>query len=495
MKTNLNCRVAVLTVITMAAFAVRPESARADVYWNGGISSDWSNPANWSGGLPSTGGAGNAVINPGSPNISPQVGTPGNTTVGQTYLSIGAGLSVVTGGELTTSDLITGIWGNSLPVSVSGGSLNVYGTLNLGAGGYAGAVDISGGTNSAIYVTDNSTLTVSGGTLSAISQLDVAGYNTNTATFNVSAGSANVGALMLNAAGKDTGASYVNLTGGTLTQLGPLSINTTHPAVLNLAGGTFILPDLFNNLENVNYWISNSHSIVAYNGAGTVNVDTTTSPGNLILTSTAGGPIRTRYWNGNVSQSWAKSNNFQSDGSNLPGVPETGNTLYLLSWGVREPLINNSSNATLNDVHVNKNMTIASGGELDTMTFKLAESSSATLTVSGGLLTATNSLDVGGYNGATAIVNVTKGTVSVGGLILNANGGYQHHGGWLAGVSHGRNAGRERSRHRRDASHGAEPRGRNARVAKQSARQCPILDERRRDFLLRTGQQHEQLQH
>jgi hypothetical protein len=421
-KTSLNRKIAVLTVTTMAAFAVWPESARADVYWNGGISSDWSNRANWSGGLPSTGGAGNAFINPGSPNISPQVSTPGNTTVGQTYLSIGAGLSVVNGGELTTSDLITGIWGNSLPVSIGGGSLTVYGTLNMGAGGYAGEVDISGGTNSAIYVTDNSTLTVSGGSLSAISQLDVAGYNTNTAILNVSAGSVNVGALTLNAAGKNTGASYVNLTGGTITQLGPLSINTTHPAVLNLAGGTLILPDLFNNLNNVNYWINNSHSIVAYNGAGTVNVDTTTSPGNLILTGTAGAPIRTRYWNGNVSQSWANPNNFQSDGSNLPGVPETGNTLYLLSWGVREPLINSSGNATLNDIHVNKNMTIASGGELDTMTFKLAESSSATLTVSGGLLTATNSLDVGGHNGATAIMNVTNGTVSVGSLFLNANG-------------------------------------------------------------------------
>src|ERR1035437_8784017 len=288
METRLNRKIAVLTVTTMAAFAVLPESARADVYWSGGISSDWSNPANWSGGLPSTGGAGNAVINPGSPNISPQVSTPGNTTAGQTYISIGAGLSVVSGGELTTSDLITGIWGNSLPVSISGGSLTLYGTLNMGAGGYVGAVYVSGGTNSAIYVTDNSTLTVSGGSLSAISQLDVAGYNTNTATLNVSAGSVNVGALTLNAAGKNTGASYVNLTGGTITQLGPLSINTTHPAVLNLAGGTLILPDLFNNLNNVNYWISNSHSIVAYNGAGTVNVDTTASPGNLILTGTAG---------------------------------------------------------------------------------------------------------------------------------------------------------------------------------------------------------------
>ena len=415
----INSKIAAFAVTTLVALTELAGSARADVYWNGGTSSDWSLAANWTGGLPSAGGAGNAVVNSGSPNISPVVSTTGNTTAGQTYISIGVGLSVVSGGDLTTSDLITGIWGDSLPVNISGGSLTMNGTLNMGAGGYAGAVAITGGTNTAIWVADNGTLTVSNGSLIVISSLDVAGYNGNTAILNVSAGSLNVGALSLNAAGKNTGASYLNLTGGTITQLGPLNINTAHPAILDISGGTLILPN--SNLASVNYWVAN-HIITAYGGTGTVNVDSISNPGNLILTGTPGASITTRYWNGNVSSSWTDGNNFQSLGSNLPGVPTAGNTLHLESWGAREPVINNAGNAALSDVHVNKSMTITNGGALATTTFTLAESGSAALAVNGGSLSAGNYLDLGGYNGATAIMNLSGGSVTVGNLYLNLNG-------------------------------------------------------------------------
>ena len=128
------------------ALAAIPLTSHADVSWNGSTSSDWSLAANWTGGLPSAGGAGNAVINPGAPFATPFVSTLGNTTVGQTYVSIGAGLNVVSGGQLSTVDLITGIWGNSAAVNVSGGGLNISGLLNMGAGGYDGDVVISGGT-------------------------------------------------------------------------------------------------------------------------------------------------------------------------------------------------------------------------------------------------------------------------------------------------------------------------------------------------------------
>jgi hypothetical protein len=127
----------------------------------------------------------------------------------------------------------------------------------------------------------------------------------------------------------------------------------------------------------------------------------------------------TRYWNGNVSQSWSDPNNFQRQGDNAPGVPQAGDTLQLLSWGVRDPLINNSGNAAINDIHVNHNMGIASGGVFDTMYFKLAESGSATLTISGGSLSAGNHLDIGGYGGGIGTMNVYGGTVTVGGLYLN----------------------------------------------------------------------------
>ena len=73
---------------------------QADVYWNGSADADWANATNWTGGSPSQPGAGNAIINSGNPNATPTVSTLGNTTVGQIYVSIGAGLNV-TGGSLS----------------------------------------------------------------------------------------------------------------------------------------------------------------------------------------------------------------------------------------------------------------------------------------------------------------------------------------------------------------------------------------------------------
>lgn len=212
MKIKTNLKIAVLAVTTMAALAVLPESARADVTWNGSASSDWSNPANWTGGLPSGGGAGNAVINPGTPFATPVVSTAGNSTVGQLYVSIAGGLSVVSGGQLNTSDLITGIWGNSATVSVSGGLLALSGILNMGAGNWDGDVSISGGTITAPA----------------------------------------------------------------------LSINTTGGASLDLSSsGSFITAS--SQLGNVNYWIANN-AITANGGLGTVNVDTISQPGSIVLT-------------------------------------------------------------------------------------------------------------------------------------------------------------------------------------------------------------------
>jgi len=150
-------------------------------YWNGSVSSDWANAANWTGGLPA--GTGAAIINPGSPYLSPIVSTSGDFTGGQLYLSIGAGLSVVGGGQLSVaSDLVTGIWGNSSTLSVSGGTLNIGGYLNIGAGGYLGNVSISGGTIDTVNLTFNpasaSTLDISGsGSLVAPSAANLGNIN------------------------------------------------------------------------------------------------------------------------------------------------------------------------------------------------------------------------------------------------------------------------------------------------------------------------------
>lgn len=367
-----------LALVALAYAGTTLSSQATTRYWNGNVSQDWAEPNNFQSdgaNLPGVPESGDNVYLEAWGTREPLLTNNNYAVLSQVFAS--KNMTVAAGGELYAAYSVKIGWNGSATLNVAG-------------------------------------------TLSADNHLDVGGYNGGTAAMNVSGGAISVGGLYLNLNGASTGASYLNLTGGTVTEYGPLSINTTHPCTLNLAGGTLILPD--SNLGNVNYWINNSHSIVAYNGGGTVNVDTTTSPGNIILTGVPGAPITTRYWNGNVSQDWTNPNNFQSDGSNLPGVPETGNTVQLLSWGVREPLINNSGNAAINDIHVSKNMTIANGGVLDTTIFKLGESASATLTVSGGSLSAANHLDVGGYNGGTAIMNFLGGSVSVGGLYFNLNG-------------------------------------------------------------------------
>jgi hypothetical protein len=119
--------------------------AHADISWNGSTGNDWSIASNWSGGTPSDSDAGNTIVTAGSPHAVPVVSTMGNTTSGQIYVGPGGGLNVSAGGQLTTTDLVTGALGNSGGVIVTGGLLTMNGYLNLGAGGKDGKIDISGG--------------------------------------------------------------------------------------------------------------------------------------------------------------------------------------------------------------------------------------------------------------------------------------------------------------------------------------------------------------
>jgi len=214
-------------VTTIARFAVAATTwlgcwlalvgapAHADISWNGSTSLDWSIASNWSGGAPSDAGSGNTVIAPGSPHAAPVVSTMGNRTSGQIYLGPGGGLNVSAGGQLTTTDLVTGALGNSGGVIVTGGVLSMSGLLNLGAGGKDGKIDISGG----------------------------------------------------------------------IVRCESLSINASGGAAMNISDkGTFITAA--SQLDNVKFWVS--HGIIkAHNGTAgwSINVDTTTDPGKVILTA------------------------------------------------------------------------------------------------------------------------------------------------------------------------------------------------------------------
>jgi hypothetical protein len=190
-----------------------------DVSWNGSASNNWAAIANWTGGLPSSTHALNAIINPGSPNVDPAISTLGNTTKGQVYVSINAALNITAGGQLSVAtDLVSGVWGDSRPITVSGGTLTMGGYLNLGpVAPYVGTISITGGTVTAVHL--------SLGNPNA--KMDISGN----------------GAFIL-------------------------TTNTT------------------DQLNAVNYWI-NANMITAYGGAGTINVDTTTDPTKIILTTAA----------------------------------------------------------------------------------------------------------------------------------------------------------------------------------------------------------------
>ena len=245
-----------LSVAAVVLSGAHLAPVRADVFWNGGVDADWANAANWTGGSPSQAGAGNAIINPGSPNATPTVSTLGNTTVGQIYVSINAGLDVI-GGSLASSDLVTGNWGNSGVVSVSDGRLTLSSYLNMGAGGFDGDVSISGGK----------------------------------------------------------------------LESSALSINTSGGARMSITGtGSYVTSS--SQLGNVSYWVA--HQAIVTSGAGRyVNIDTTTQPGKLVLTSALRTTTDIVWDNGSGDNLWTTPTNWNPDGA--PGVIDTARIANELS--------------------------------------------------------------------------------------------------------------------------------------------------------------------
>ena len=152
----------------------------ADVYWSGTASTDWTNSANWVNGVPPTTGV-TVVLNQGSP-YTPVVSTSGNPTTGQIYLGVNGGLNMFPGSVLSMSDFITGQFGNSGGTIVTGGQMNMSGYLNLGAGGYDGKIDISGGVVQSAALSINTTggasmnISGNGKYITAISQLGNVNY-------------------------------------------------------------------------------------------------------------------------------------------------------------------------------------------------------------------------------------------------------------------------------------------------------------------------------
>ena len=170
----------VCVLVCSAVMSMVQSPVQADVYWAGTVSTDWTNSANWVGGVPPTTGV-TVVLNQGSP-YTPVVSTTGNPTTGQIYLGVGGGLNMFPGSLLSMSDFVTGNWGNSGGTIVTGGTMAMSGYLNLGAGGFDGKIDISGGVVQSAALSINSSggaamnISGSGKYVTDISQLNNVNY-------------------------------------------------------------------------------------------------------------------------------------------------------------------------------------------------------------------------------------------------------------------------------------------------------------------------------
>lgn len=179
-KNTFLARTLACALLCSAVLGLAQAPAQADVYWSGTVSTDWTDSANWVGGVPPTTGV-NVILNQGSP-YTPVVSTSGNPTTGQIYLGVGGGLNMFPGGLLSMSDFVTGNWGNSSGTIVTGGTMSMSGFLNLGAGGFDGKIDISGGlVQSAALSINNSggagmNISSSGKYITDISQLNNVNY-------------------------------------------------------------------------------------------------------------------------------------------------------------------------------------------------------------------------------------------------------------------------------------------------------------------------------
>jgi hypothetical protein len=157
-----------LTSAGMLLLMLSPSAFGAPAYWNGPhtASTDYSVEANWN--LPPDGAADGVVpwdptctviiINPGAyPCVIDNAIQP-ETPATSLIISVGARLTITTNGTLyLPGSFSTASYGDSAPVSITGGSLFITNLLSLGTTAYRGDFNISAGTVTAGALSINNT--------------------------------------------------------------------------------------------------------------------------------------------------------------------------------------------------------------------------------------------------------------------------------------------------------------------------------------------------
>ena len=219
------------------------QSSFADSTWIGGTSTDWSNAANWSAGVPT---GTNAIINTSPANIAtitanvPGVvdiiigngaGTNGrvNETAGTLSTGTGNWMFVGEGGGTGTFNLAnTATTGGPLTgFGLGSGSVNVGGTSGTAGRLYIGG---QGGTGTGTFNMNTT------GTVTVRNDLDVG--NGGTGVLNIDAGTMTTGGW--NFIGDNGGSGNLNMSGGQLTNTGRTYVGGgTAKGRIVMSGGTY----------------------------------------------------------------------------------------------------------------------------------------------------------------------------------------------------------------------------------------------------------------
>ncbi len=264
----------------------------ASIYWTGtGADRLWSTGDNWVGGSsPGTGDVAVIYTVPSSndPNISSTV----NAVCSQLIMG-GSGCVdtlTVTGGTLTAGGTVghklCNAANSTVTIDINAGTMTFTSADVLIAQNVdtSFTLNMTGGTiqtsnrhiKASTHAVGQSFFNISGGTFSSGGEMTLG--DNGPSTINQTGGSVHVASkLFLDRQNKNNGTVY-NLNGGTL-YAGNIVFNGN--SILNIAGGTFTFPKAY--LSIVNAEIS-AEQIVAYLGEGAVDVDSTTDPVNLIIT-------------------------------------------------------------------------------------------------------------------------------------------------------------------------------------------------------------------
>ncbi|MBL9131855.1 MAG: autotransporter-associated beta strand repeat-containing protein, partial [Verrucomicrobiaceae bacterium] len=231
-ETRIGLYAAVLVLSLLLPVRLRAQT------WNNPGTGDWTQAANWTGGLPSSGT--NATISNGGTATLAGIGAAANLFIGSANTGT---LSIVTGGSLSVaSTTLIGSGSGTGFANISGGTWDTAGDFFTGyfrpgsLGVTGGAVTVGG--NSYVAYSSNSGATISNGTWTTSGALYV----------GVDAGLGGAGILSINGGtvtaltvplATDLGSTgTVNLNGGVLATTQILESNGAGGGFLNFNGGT-----------------------------------------------------------------------------------------------------------------------------------------------------------------------------------------------------------------------------------------------------------------